>query len=266
MRTTVPCSLVFSLLGDLPYDRCGRMNTPDEDKSSLKDGIENPRTIVRSISPPPSPIDDNKPLRGKQTINFVVNKSGNIQSIDSAQVRRFVGYTELADSIQKLPSISLDRTSLAHAVRINEGTKLFFSLMDPISISRLNEKDSDGNTPLHIAVLLGQLDVAKMLVRRGAYGSYVDTIGSKINSKNERGVTPLHHAVCRTEHLHLLCAEFLMMNGAKSDAKTKEGQVKRLIFDSNRLLSIMRYVKEVTKDSELSIFHMFSYYADGELM
>ncbi len=47
---------------------------------------------------------------------------------------------------------------------------------------KLNERDSDGNTPLHIAAHQGKVEVAQLLVEHGA----------KINLRNNDGDTPLH--------------------------------------------------------------------------
>ena len=48
----------------------------------------------------------------------------------------------------------------------------------------VSSKDSDGDTPLHIAAYKGYKDIAKLLLGKGA----------DVNAKNEDGDTPLHMA------------------------------------------------------------------------
>ena len=67
-----------------------------------------------------------------------------------------------------------------------------------------------GETPLHIAVQKGKLEVAKILIDRGA----------QIEARNNIEITPLHWAV--DEH-HLEIAEFLIEKGAQIEAKGKNG-------------------------------------------
>jgi ankyrin repeat protein len=52
-------------------------------------------------------------------------------------------------------------------VMVNESTKLFFDSMEPAKKSELREKDEEGNTPLHWACFLGQLEVVRLLLKSG---------------------------------------------------------------------------------------------------
>jgi len=63
-------------------------------------------------------------------------------------------------------------------VVMNESTKLFFDSMDNTAKrSELKEKDDEGNTPLHWACFLGQLDVVRLLVNNGKnYFNYFNVI------------------------------------------------------------------------------------------
>lgn len=94
-------------------------------------------------------------------------------------------------------------------VLINEGTKKFFSIIKhSINENLIHLKDEQviiyfiynkhctlkGNTSLHWACLLGQLEVVKILIKKGI----------KINEMNNKGLTPLHYACSKVSGLLIL--------------------------------------------------------------
>lgn len=70
-----------------------------------------------------------------------------------------------------------------------------------IRIKKVNEPNLAGNTPLHIAVCLGDLELISTLINEGA----------DINAIGEFGGTALHFAA---EEWHLEVIEYLIKNGA----------------------------------------------------
>ncbi|KAI1283217.1 Ankyrin repeat domain-containing protein 49 [Halotydeus destructor] len=76
--------------------------------------------------------------------------------------------------------------------------------------SLVNCRDSDGYTPLHRASYNGHLEVAKLLIDRGA----------NVKSKTNNGWTPLHSA---SKWAHCQLASLLLDNGAKADCVTDNG-------------------------------------------
>lgn len=64
----------------------------------------------------------------------------------------------------------------------------------------VNETDSDGNTPLHIAVDSGNEQITKLLIDAGA----------KMNLQNNKGYAPLHFSVIND----IECTKLLLNSGA----------------------------------------------------
>ena len=104
---------------------------------------------------------------------------------------------------------------------------------------KINQKDKDGNSFLHLAVRAGNADMVKFLVSKGAdvnmkdnYGqtplqisAHSDNVevviplvshGAKINIKNAIGKTPLHDAVY---HAQLEIVKYLISQGAEINTK-----------------------------------------------
>ena len=104
---------------------------------------------------------------------------------------------------------------------------------------RINEKDKEGNSLLHLAVRAGDTDIVKFLVSKGAnvnikdnYGqtplqiaAHTDNAeivvqlvsnGAEINIKNSIGKTPLHDAVYQG---HFQVVKYLISQGAEINAK-----------------------------------------------
>jgi len=78
--------------------------------------------------------------------------------------------------------------------------------VDPTAVKK---KDDNGNTPLHIASLIGNAEVARILVVAGA----------DINVKNKIGVAPIHLASESSPEL----VKFLLNNQADINLKDDEG-------------------------------------------
>ncbi|CAK9159401.1 unnamed protein product [Ilex paraguariensis] len=74
----------------------------------------------------------------------------------------------------------------------------------------VDQKDSEGRTPLHWAVDRGHLNITELLVSQSA----------DVNAKDNEGQTPLHYAtVCEREAI----AEFLVKQNADADIKDNDG-------------------------------------------
>ena len=83
--------------------------------------------------------------------------------------------------------------------RDGESEKVLFLLKD---LDMIHLKDSDGNTPLHIAVMFGHKELVRLLIDYGAY----------VNERNNFHLTPLH----MTRNAGIV--RELIDNGAEIDA------------------------------------------------
>ena len=98
--------------------------------------------------------------------------------------------------------------TLSRPIRYNNVYKVRSALNSGTSV---NQRDSSGNTLLHLACYYrGSTDVARLLIRRGA----------NVHAVNNTGYTPLHLCAlngCRRT------IEVLLAGGAKKDARDKSG-------------------------------------------
>lgn len=104
------------------------------------------------------------------------------------------------------------RDAIAEAIASGNIEELRGFLNRPQQRGRVNERQpSSGSTPLSIAALHGQLEIAKVLLRRGA----------KVSGSNRDGNTPLHVAafLCREDIVKLL-----LENGASPATKNSRGE------------------------------------------
>ncbi len=77
----------------------------------------------------------------------------------------------------------------------------------------INSKDNEGDTPLHLAAAIGQLEIVELLIENGAMVDFQD--GCDI-----MGRTPLHRAVSQG---HINVARLLIKAGADINAKQWDG-------------------------------------------
>ncbi|CAF1170221.1 unnamed protein product [Adineta steineri] len=173
------------------------------------------------------------------------------------------GFTPLAVSLQqghdKVVAILLENDSKGSKVRLpalhiaakKNDTKAAALLLQGDSQPDLNYKEGgfvncttkSGFTPLHIAAHYGNLEVAQLLIARGADVNYAasqnitplhvaskwgkDNLvklllekGAQIDSKTKDGLTPLH---CAARSGHDQVVDLLLESGAPFGAKTKNG-------------------------------------------
>jgi ankyrin repeat protein len=78
----------------------------------------------------------------------------------------------------------------------------------------MNEKDRDGNTPLHLAVKKDQFRAVKSLL----------LMGVEMNIQNKNGDTALHIAMDLKDYK---TARYLHQSGANADLKNKKGLTPR---------------------------------------
>jgi ankyrin repeat protein len=77
--------------------------------------------------------------------------------------------------------------------------------LNPLTV---HSKSSDGDTPLHIAALLGDRHAARLLLEAGAV----------IDAKGDMSCTPLYYAVMKG---YIQVAEFLLQQGANPDVESE---------------------------------------------
>ncbi len=92
----------------------------------------------------------------------------------------------------------------------------------------VNEKDSNGYTPLHIAARNGNVEIARYLIAKGAI----------INVKSENEKTPLHYAA---QYGHLSAVKLLVEKGAIVDARDEEWQTPMAIAVKGSHMDVVNY-------------------------
>ena len=135
---------------------------------------------------------------------------------------------------------------------------------------RINAKDKDGNSFLHLAVRAGNADIVKFLVSKGADVNIKDNYdqtplqiaahsdnaevviqlvssGAEINIKNSLGKTPLHYAVYYEQ---LQIVKYLISQGA--EINTKDIRSKTPLHDAviDNRVEISKYL--ITKGAEVN--------------
>ena len=107
-----------------------------------------------------------------------------------------------------------------------------------ISQRKLSERHRDfsGNTPLHTACVLGQLDVVKLLTRE---------IGCDPNNTNSEGLSCLHLAA---QHGHLPLVRYLVEEvGSDMTLKDEHGRSPTYLAAGGGHLDILKYFTVKTR-------------------
>jgi ankyrin repeat protein len=135
---------------------------------------------------------------------------------------------------------------------------------------RINEKDKDGNSYLHIAVRAGDADIVKFLISKGADVNLKDnngqtpvqiaahsanaeiviqlvSNGAEINIKNYIGKTPLHYAVYYDE---FQIVKYLISQGAEINTKDSQNITPLLDAVIYNNVKISKYL--ITKGAEVN--------------
>jgi ankyrin repeat protein len=135
---------------------------------------------------------------------------------------------------------------------------------------RINEKDKDGNSFLHLAVRAGNADIVKFLVSKGANVNIKDIYGqtplqiaalsdnaeivlqlvsngAEVNIKNSIGKTPLHDAVYQGQ---FQIVKHLITQGAEINAKDIRSKTPLHVAVIDNRVEISKYL--ITKGAEVN--------------
>jgi ankyrin repeat protein len=135
---------------------------------------------------------------------------------------------------------------------------------------RINEKDSNGNSFLHLAVRAGNADIVRFLISKGAnvnikdnYGetplqtaAHIDNLDiiiqlvshdAEIHIRDASGVTPLHDAVY---HGQMETVKYLISQGAEINIKDISGQIPLHYAVKDNKVEISKYL--ITKGAEVN--------------
>lgn len=214
---------------------------------------------------PNEPANANK-AEGKESMEEILPVSvPSVVNISTAQSEKNVtdeksispDYNNLlADAIEKKDAVlfrTLIQDSASCDIKSTDGGNIFHiidgSLADEEMISlirskgiSINETDSYGNTPLHVAILEGKKEYAASLINQGADLNLKNNLelsplhiavfldddmlvkhlldrGADFNLKGNSGYTPLHIA---SEMNHISIAKELLLAGAKDNLKTDQ--------------------------------------------
>lgn len=85
----------------------------------------------------------------------------------------------------------------------------------------LNREDENGDTPLHLAICNGNLNLLQLLFRYNEERDPKERLN--INALNSEGETPFMQLVEKTGETFRLMADFLLQHGANMEIKTPEG-------------------------------------------
>ncbi len=91
----------------------------------------------------------------------------------------------------------------------------------------VNSKDSHGETPLHLASWNGHMEVARLMINKGA----------DVNARNNLGETPLHLAV-RDDDEDM--AELLISKGGNVNARDNAGNTPLRKAESEEMRELLR--------------------------
>lgn len=103
--------------------------------------------------------------------------------------------------------------------------------------NELDRKDSDGNTPLHLAVRMQSLEMVEFLISKGC----------NVNISNNSGDTPLHFAYAKASKEII---EVLIKNKAETNKKNKAGKTPPEVVEVCESKSSKETSAKVTLDSK----------------
>ena len=130
---------------------------------------------------------------------------------------------------------NVGNTALHHAARFG-----FIEIAKTLLQNRANieAKDVHGRTPLHVAVVLNQTDMAKFLIENGA----------QINAQcmGASGRNSLHLAVFRNDHE---AVKYLVENGAQVDVRDNENKTPFDVADEKQYFGIAKFLLEKKREA-----------------
>ena len=97
--------------------------------------------------------------------------------------------------------------------------------------ANVNVQNNEGDTPLHIAVMEGLLDIVKKLIAEGA----------NVNAQNSAGDTPLHIAV---KLKNFTITRVLLLAGAETDKKNHKGDTPYSLASDNKMTCFLREMRK----------------------
>ncbi|MFA6127261.1 MAG: ankyrin repeat domain-containing protein [Bacteroidales bacterium] len=134
------------------------------------------------------------------------------------------------------------------AIKNNDSTKVKVLVADDKSF--VNSRDLAGNSPLHVAVVRGYINIAKLLLSEGA----------DLESKNNMGYTPLGF-LCRSAG-QFETARLLIGKGADINAKDPLGQTPLnnavMYNEGNKIIDLLLDHKATVDTSQQSLTDMLA--------
>lgn len=138
-----------------------------------------------------------------------------------------------------------------------------------LSPSTINEKNKNGNTPLHVACRNSKyLDIVEFLVNNGA----------RVNEKNKHDITPLHDALSYGRRSKIEIVEYLVGSGADIHAKDKFGnnclycacssdnvEILKYLLNQYSPSDVVNYIREKNDDGE-TLLHRACYLGNLEVV
>lgn len=99
----------------------------------------------------------------------------------------------------------------------------------------INEKDDEGNTPLHYAIYYDNLELIELLLKQK---------NIKVNAKNEKGFAPLHIVILGNSINSLNILEYLLDNGANINVQDKNGHTPLHVAISQNDIEVIEMLLE----------------------